>query len=82
MDCTYRTDDLAQAHLLAGLHASASIAVCMFEVEFGNIHGGRERFRVMLPCAQPDRARPIIGNWKAGAYALDAAEDAAPSRSS
>ena len=82
MDCTYRTDDLAQAHLLAGLHARASIAVCMFEVEFGNIHAGRERFWGMLPCGQLDRARLIIGNWKAGAYALDADEEVAPSRSS
>lgn len=82
MDCTYRTHDLAQVRLLAGLHASASIAACMFEVELGNIRVGRKRLRVMVPSGQVDRARPIIENWKAGAYALDAAGDVAPSRSS
>ena len=82
MDCTFRTGDLAQAHLLAGLHASASIAACMFEVEFGNIRVCRKRFRVMVPSGQADRARPNSRYWKAGAYALDAAEDVAASCSS
>ena len=82
MDCTHRTDDLAEAHLLAGLLPSEGIAACVFEAEFGTIHGGREGSRVMVPSGQLDRARPIIGNWKAGAYAPDSAEEVAPSRSS
>lgn len=82
MDCTYHTDDLAEAHVLAGLLSSEAIAATVFEAEFGNLHAGRDGFRVVAQSDQLDAARHLVEKWKAGAYALDADADVAPSRHS
>ena len=75
MDCTYHTDDLAEAHVLAGLLSSEGIAATVFEAEFGNLHA-------VAQSDQLDAARHLVEKWKAGAYALDADADVAPSRHS
>ena len=70
MECVYRSDDLAQAHLLAGRLSSERISATVFEAGFGSIHPGPDYFRVMMKRELLTGALQTIEQWKSGAYAL------------
>jgi hypothetical protein len=70
MECVYRSDDLAQAHLLAGRLSSERISATVFEAEFGSLRPGPDYFQVMMERDLLTGALQMVEQWKSGAYAL------------